>query len=94
VAEKIELGAGFAYFGGNTRSKVKTGFHIPEYRLQQDATVKQALGKVNLTHRYMLEERFVHNASKVTLENATTFYLRFRYRVQADYTFGRKKNTI
>jgi hypothetical protein len=29
--------------------KVKTGFHIPEYRLQQDATVKQALGKVNLT---------------------------------------------
>jgi hypothetical protein len=42
----------------------------------------------------MLEERFVHNASKVTLENATTFYLRFRYRVQADYTFGRKKNTI
>jgi hypothetical protein len=44
--------------------KVKTGFHIPEYRLQQDATVKQALGKVNLTHRYMLEERFVHNASK------------------------------
>jgi hypothetical protein len=45
--------------------KVKR-FHIPEYRLQQDATVKQALGKVNLTHRYMLEERFVHNASKVT----------------------------
>jgi hypothetical protein len=69
--------------------KVKTGFHIPEYRLQQDATVKQALGKVNLTHRYMLEERFVHNASKVTLENATTFYLRFR--VQADYTFEERK---
>jgi hypothetical protein len=71
--------------------KVKTGFHIPEYRLQQDATVKQALGKVNLTHRYMLEERFVHNASKVTLENATTFYLRFRYRVQADYTLEERK---
>jgi hypothetical protein len=70
--------------------KVKTGFHIPEYRLQQDATVKQALGKVNLTHRYMLEERFVHNASKVTLENATTFYLRFRYRVQADFLEERK----
>jgi hypothetical protein len=59
--------------------------------MQQDATVKQALGKVNLTHRYMLEERFVHNASKVTLENATTFYLRFRYRVQADYTLEERK---
>jgi hypothetical protein len=52
VAEKIEL-AGFAYFSVATQDpKVKTGFHIPEYRLQQDATVKQALGKVNLTHRY------------------------------------------
>jgi hypothetical protein len=39
----------------------------------------------------MLEERFVHNASKVTLENATTFYLRFRYRVQADYTLEERK---
>jgi hypothetical protein len=38
----------------------------------------------------MLEERFVH-ASKVTLENGTTFYLRFRYRVQADYTFEERR---
>jgi hypothetical protein len=52
VAEKIELGAGFAYFSVATQDpKVKKRFHIPEY-LQQDATVKQALGKVNLTHRY------------------------------------------
>jgi hypothetical protein len=72
--------------------KVKTGFIFLNTAARRN--VKQALGKVNLTHRYMLEERFVHNASKVTLENATTFYLRFRYRVQADYTFGRKKNTI
>ena len=92
VTEKIELGVGFAYFSVATQDpKVKTGFHIPEYRLQQDATVKQALGKVNVTHRYMLEERFVHNASKVMLENGTTFYLRFRYRVQADYTFWKKE---
>jgi hypothetical protein len=73
--------------------KVKTGFHIPEYRLQQDATVKQALGKVNLTHRYMLEERFVHNASKVTLENATTFYLRFRSSPSRLY-FWKKENYL
>jgi hypothetical protein len=92
VTEKIELGAGLAYFSVATQDpEVNTGFHIPEYRLQQDATVKQALGKVNLTHRYMLEERFVHNASKLMLEGGTTFYLRFRYRVQADFTFWKKE---
>jgi hypothetical protein len=91
VTEKVELGAGFAYFSVATQDpEVKTGFHIPEYRLQQDATVKQALGKVNLTHRYLLEERFVQNASKFMLEDGATFYLRFRYRVQGDYTFWKK----
>jgi hypothetical protein len=53
--------------------EVKTDFHIPEYRGQQDVTVRQSLGKVNLTHRYQLEERFVHNAGKVRLEDGTTF---------------------
>ena len=66
ITDKVELGAGFAYFSVATQNpEVKTGFHIPEHRLQQDATVKQTLGKVNLTHRYMIEERFVHNASGV-----------------------------
>jgi hypothetical protein len=92
ITDKVELGAGFAYFSVATQDpEVKTGFHIPEYRLQQDATVKQTLGKVNLTHRYMIEERFVHNASKLMLEDGTTFYLRFRYRIQGDYTFWKKE---
>jgi hypothetical protein len=43
--------------------EVKTGF-MTEYRMQQDVTVKQSLGKVNLTHRYFIRKRFVHNASK------------------------------
>ncbi|WP_026708315.1 DUF2490 domain-containing protein [Flavobacterium frigidarium] len=92
ITDKVELGAGFAYFSVATQDpEVKTGFHIPEYRLQQDATVKQTLGKVYLTHRYMIEERFVHNASKIMLEDGTTFYLRFRYRIQGDYTFWKKE---
>jgi hypothetical protein len=49
---------------------------------------RQSLGKFDY-HRYQLEERFVHNASKLTLEDGTTFYLRFRYRIQGD--FGKDK---
>lgn len=92
VTDRVELGAGFAYFSVATQDpEVKNGFHIPEYRFQQDVTVKQALGKVNLTHRYLLEQRFVHNASKLMLEDGTTFYLRFRYRIQGDYTFWKNE---
>ena len=92
VTDRVELGAGFAYFSVATQDpEVENGFHIPEYRFQQDVTVKQALGKVNLTHRYLLEQRFVHNASKVMLEDGTTFYLRFRYRIQGDYTFWKNE---
>ncbi|WP_016988641.1 DUF2490 domain-containing protein [Flavobacterium sp. ACAM 123] len=91
VTDKFDLGAGLAYFSLATQDpEVKNGFHIPEYRVQQDVTVKQVLGKVNLTHRYLLEERFVRNASKLASEEGTTFYLRFRYRIQGDYTFWKK----
>jgi hypothetical protein len=91
LTDKLELGAGFAYFSVATQDPdIKTGFHIPEFRGQQDVTVRQSLGKVNLTHRYQLEERFVRNASKLMLEDGTTFYLRFRYRIQGDYTFWKK----
>lgn len=92
ISDALELGAGFAYFSVATQDpEVKHGFDIPEYRGQQDITVRQSIGKVNLTHRYQLEERFVHNVSKAVLEDRTTFYLRFRYRIQGDYTFWKKE---
>ncbi|UQD55957.1 DUF2490 domain-containing protein [Flavobacterium sp. K5-23] len=92
VTDKIELGVGFDYFSVATQDpEIINGFHIPEYRAQQDVTVKQSLGKINLSHRYMIEERFVHNSSKLMLEEGTTFYLRFRYRIQGDYTFWKNE---
>jgi hypothetical protein len=91
VTDKLELGVGFAYFSvARQDPEIKTGFHITEYRGQQDITVRQSLGKLNLTHRYQVEERFVNSASKLMLEDETTFYLRFRYRIQGDYTFWKK----
>lgn len=91
VTDKVEVGAGFTYFSVATQEpEVSTGFHVPEYRLQQDVSVKQSLGKINLTHRYQLEERFIQNSSKLMIEDGTTFYLRFRYRIQGDFTIWKK----
>ncbi|MGA9638499.1 DUF2490 domain-containing protein, partial [Flavobacterium sp.] len=85
--DKIEWGIGGAYLQVATQEpEVIKPFHVEEYRGQQDVTVKQRLGKVNLSHRYQLEERWIQNASKIQLEGGTSFYLRFRYRIQAEYT--------
>ena len=93
ITDKVEVGAGGAYFSVNTQVPTTVnGFHIPEYRLQQDVTIKQSLGKVNLSHRYLLEERFIQNATSVALESGSSFYLRYRYRIQADYTIWKDKN--
>jgi len=84
--EQIELGAGFAYFSVATQNpEVDLGFNVPEYRGQQEVSVKQSLGKIMLTHRYQIEERFVHNFDKEGLVDGTTFFLRFRYRIQGDH---------
>ncbi|OCB75159.1 DUF2490 domain-containing protein [Flavobacterium crassostreae] len=92
ITDKLELGAGFVFSSVATQNpEAKTGFSIPEYRLQQDAILKQPLGNLNLTHRYRIEERFIANSSKLELEDGTTFYLRFRYQIQADYAFWKKE---
>jgi hypothetical protein len=41
------VGAGFAYFSVGTQDPELKRFHIPEYRGQQDVTVRQSL-KVKL----------------------------------------------
>lgn len=93
VNGQVEFGAGFAYFNVATQDPhVDPGFDIPEYRGQQDVTLKQKLGKITLNHRYQIEERFIHNYDKLGLEEGTTFYLRYRYRIQAEVDVWKTKD--
>lgn len=39
-----------------------------------------------------MEERFFHNANNVGLLPGTTFFWRFRYRIQGEFTFWEKEN--
>ena len=85
ITEQIELGAGFAYFSVATQEpEIQMEFNVPEYRGQQDVTLKHSIGKINFSHRYQLEERFIHKADKLGLVEGSIFYLRFRYRIQGD----------
>jgi hypothetical protein len=91
----LETGVGFAYFSVDTQiPEVNLDFNIPEYRGQQDITWKEILGKFTINQRFQLEERFIQKATKEKLLSGSTFSWRFRYRIQADYTFWKKENQL
>jgi hypothetical protein len=93
INNNIELGTGFAYFSVATQDpEITYNFNVPEYRGQQDMIWKQEIGKITLLQRFQVEERFFHNASKVELLPGTTFFWRFRYRIQGEYSFWKKEN--
>lgn len=93
INKDIEVGAGFAYFSVSTQDpEVSFDFNLPEYRGQQDISWKQAVGKIKLTQRFQLEERFFQNANKVELLPGTSFFWRFRYRIHGEYSFYKNQN--
>ena len=48
---------------------------VNEHRIYQQFTTKQAVGKLNLSHRYRFEQRFVES----------DFKMRFRYFLSLNY---------
>jgi hypothetical protein len=93
INNDLETGAGFAYFSIATQDpEITTNFNIPEYRGQQDIIWKQNLGKIILGQRFQIEERFIQNANKEGLLAGTTFFWRFRYRIQGEYFCWKNKN--
>lgn len=92
ISELLELGSGFAYFNVSTQDPdIDSGFNKPEYRLQQDLTLKQNFGKISLNQRFQIEERFFRNFDSQGLKGGTTFAMRFRFRLQGDYTLWKKE---
>lgn len=93
IDDNFEVGTGLAYFSVATQvPEITTDFNVPEYRGQQDIIWKQDIGKITLLQRFQIEERFFHNISNEGLLPGTTFYWRFRYRLQGEYSFWKKEN--
>ena len=87
ASQRIELGTGFTYLSVSTKNpEVDPGYQTPEYRIHQDLTIRQPFGKLVFIQRFQFEQRFIDENSK---ENE--FYLRYRYRIQADYNFWETK---
>lgn len=92
INENIEVGAGFAYFSTATQTpEITFNFRIPEYRGQQDIIWKQDFNQFALFQRFQVEERFFHNSNNEGLLSGTTFFWRFRYKIQGEYNFWKKE---
>jgi hypothetical protein len=93
INNNIEVGTGYSYFSVATQDpEITNDFKIPEHRGQQDITWKEDFGKFTLNQRFQVEERFIHNANKEELLSGSTFYWRFRYRLQGEFSCWKKEN--
>jgi hypothetical protein len=93
INKDVDLGAGFAYFSVATQDpETINNFRAPEYRAEQNITWRQEYDSFTMNQRFQVEERFIHNANKQELLPGTTFYWRFRYRLQGEYSCWKKEN--
>jgi len=95
AAPNLQLRAGYAWietaaYGGLPLNAFGKSF--TEHRTYQMATVNQSLGTVQLSHRYMVEQRWVGRYSSPSEETEDVFPLthRLRYMVRAQKSFGPK----
>ena len=91
--KSLNFGTGFAYFSVSTQNpEIPIDYNIPEYRVQQDITWKQDFTNFSLQQRFQIEERFFHNSNATNILYGTTFFWRFRYRLQGEYAFWNTEN--
>jgi Protein of unknown function (DUF2490) len=87
-----ETAAGFMYYlTSNPADPDKpVQVTVPELRPHEEIDYQQKINKLTISHRYRLEERFIHNSSNTSLTPGYTFNFRFRYQLQLAYAIIKK----
>lgn len=82
--KNVNIIAGYAYAYTHTYGDFPAAFNFPEHRIYEQLFVKNPLGPVLLTHRFMLEQRFVGKVTMPANEKITDYnYVnRMRYRIR------------
>ena len=83
----VAVGAGFTYYlASNPADPSKeTAVTVPELRPHQYLNIAQKLSKLELSHRFQMEERWVRNSTATELLPGYSFQGRVRYRFQLKY---------
>jgi hypothetical protein len=93
VKKEVSINAGYAFvetFPYGTYTPVHT---YPEHRIFEQAVINNPIGRLSLSHRFTLEQRFV---GAVTVQNGKrntdwNYLNRIRYRIRAEFPLS--KNT-
>lgn len=90
----VQLRAGYAFVETYPYGAIPiqaAGRYIPEHRTYQMITLTDTVKKLELSHRYMLEQRWVGRYSNpnATMADEFVFMNRFRYMLRGQYAFNK-----
>lgn len=80
ISERIALSAGYAYVGTSRYGSYPAQAAFPEHRLYQQVTVKQQAARLELQHRFRIEERWIGQTAPAA---PWRYQNRFRYMLRA-----------
>ena len=83
LSDNLQVSSGYAFIKSHPYGDVPAPLTTPEHRLWQQLIVKHKAGRVGLTHRYRLEQRFV--GIKVPNDNGQGRLDRYDYRNRFRY---------
>jgi hypothetical protein len=92
VRKDVSLNAGYAFAGTYPYGDYPPAFAFPEHRIFEQVVVKNPLGAVELSHRFMLEQRFVGTVTQTNgIKNTKYNFLnRMRYRLRGEIPLHKK----
>ena len=93
IHKDVSLNAGYAFAQTFPYGDYPNANTFPEHRLFEQVVLKQAINKIELSHRFTLEQRFV---GKVTYTNSNKnidwiYMNRIRYRLRTEIPFAKNK---
>ena len=95
VHKDVSLNAGYAFAETFPYGDYPNTTAFPEHRLFEQVVLKQPINKLELSHRFTLEQRFVARVSFVNNQKTTDWnYLnRIRYRLRTEIPVNIKKGS-
>ncbi len=86
-------GVGFTYFNSSNPADPSKPIDVtvPELRPHEELSYRQPIKNLIISHRFRLEERWVHNSSSAELANGYKLSGRFRYQLELQYPLIKKE---
>jgi hypothetical protein len=93
IRKDISINAGYAFAETFPYGNYPVATAFPEHRIFEQVVIKNPVGKLDINHRFTLEQRFV---GKVVFQNGSketdyTFLNRMRYRIRAELPLNKDK---